>query len=71
MISLLLFKATGPVTSIYNRAPFFLAVFLAMTAFGTVEQLVIVKHRKKSVEKKETKKDKQQPDEPSGDWRTR
>ncbi len=41
MVLLLLYKGTRPVTIIDQRALFFAAVFGAMVAFGTLEQLVL------------------------------
>lgn len=41
MVLLLLYKGAIPVTVIDQKAPFFAAVFGAMIAFGTVEQLVL------------------------------
>ncbi|MHC4094897.1 MAG: hypothetical protein ACYSU3_02460 [Planctomycetota bacterium] len=41
MVLLLLYKGAMPVTVIDRKAPFFAAVFGAMVAFGTVEQLVL------------------------------
>jgi len=40
MVLLLLHKGAAPVTYISSRTVFFAAVFVAMTAFGTVEQLL-------------------------------
>jgi hypothetical protein len=41
MVLLLLYKGAMPVTVIDRKAPFFAAVFGAMIAFGTIEQLVL------------------------------
>ncbi|MHC4110580.1 MAG: hypothetical protein ACYSUY_05855 [Planctomycetota bacterium] len=41
MVLLLLYKGAMPVTVIDQKAPFFAAVFGAMVAFGTIEQLVL------------------------------
>jgi hypothetical protein len=59
MILLLLYKGSAPVSGICNRVPFYLGVFAAMTAFGTVEQLLLCQRiGKKLVRKKQIKQDK-------------
>jgi hypothetical protein len=59
MVLLLLFKGAMPVTVIDRKAPFFAAVFGAMVAFGTIEQLVLCPwfegRRKKRKDAKEGK----------------
>lgn len=71
MISLLLYKGSGPISCIANRQPFYAAVFLAMTAFGTIEQLLLCPRiGKKLMRKKQLNKtDEQQLDEQTPDWR--
>ncbi len=61
MILLLLYKGSAPLGSIYHRVPFYTVVFLAMTAFGTAEQLVFCQRtNKKQAAKKQTAKPKQE-----------
>lgn len=47
MISLLLYKGTAPITAIVGRTYFYTAVFAAMVAFGTIEQLLLCQHTKR------------------------
>jgi len=59
MILLLLYKGAMPVTGIYRRASLYAAVFIAMAAFGTIEQLLLCPWLKsKAIRRKEAKKDK-------------
>ena len=46
MTILLLYKGSLPLTCIYNRLPYFAAVFAAMTAFGAIEQMLLCKTKK-------------------------
>jgi hypothetical protein len=46
MVLLLLYKDSAPLSRIYNRSLFYTAVFLAMTAFGTVVQLLLCRRIK-------------------------
>jgi hypothetical protein len=46
MILLLLHKGSKPLSNIYERPFFYLSVFAAMVAFGTIEQLIICKSAK-------------------------
>ena len=48
MILLLLYKGSGPISSILQKSPFYAIVFGAMAAFGTVEQLIVC--RQKNIE---------------------
>ncbi len=48
MILLLLNKGSMPVSIISSRSSFYVAVFAAMMAFGTIEQFLLCKQRKKS-----------------------
>jgi len=71
MILLLLYKGAAPVSSICTRGWFYAAVFAAMTAFGTIEQLLLCKRPpKKPTAKKDVNKDKETSDEPRMSWRT-
>ncbi len=72
MILLLLYKGSAPITQIAARSPFYGAVFIGMTAFGTVEQLLLCRYEeKKSKRKKRADKDKQEPEQTSRSWRTK
>lgn len=46
MILLLLQKGSPAITGIFEKSSFYAIVFLAMTAFGTVEQLIFCKQKK-------------------------
>jgi len=46
MVSLLLYKGSGPVSDICNRGMFYLGVLGAMIAFGTIEQLLLLRRSK-------------------------
>ena len=57
MIILLLYKGTVPITYLARERFFYLAAFLAMVAFGVVEQLFLCKGQTKAApEKKQTAK---------------
>ena len=72
MTSLLLYRGAAPITCIYSRTPFYAAVFAAMTAFGTTEQLLLCQRDKEKLKrKKETNKGKKVPDETKPSWQTR
>lgn len=72
MILLLLYKGAAPISSIYSRTPFYAAIFAAMTAFGTMEQLLLYQlAEEKLTRKKETNKGKKGPHETRMSWRTR
>ena len=57
MIGLLIYKGALPVRAIAANMPFYILVFAAMAGFGTVEQLVFCKIRKRG------KQDKNKPEE--------
>jgi hypothetical protein len=64
MILLLLYKGSVPISSIYNKPPFYGAVFATMTVFGTMEQLLLCQRAKReSIRKKGADKDKEGPKE--------
>ena len=71
MILLLLYKGSVPISSIYSKPPLYGAVFVAMTGFGTIEQLLLCQRAKrKSIRKQEADKDKEGPKETTQAWRT-
>jgi hypothetical protein len=71
MILLLIYKGSAPILRISNRAPFYAAVFAAMTAFGTIEQLLICYHIKRRwARKKQAARDGQGPERRKQNWRT-
>lgn len=72
MILLLLHKGAAPVSYISSRTAFFAAVFVAMTAFGTVEQLLFCQP---AIPQRRTKKhqtaDEKRADAIQLNWRNR
>jgi len=68
MILLLLHKGAAPVGYIAGRGLFFAAVFIAMTAFGTFEQLLFCQP---AARKRATNKKNQQTDAAPMNWRNR
>ena len=71
MILLLLYKGADPISNIYNRTPFYAAVFTTMTTFGTIEQLLLYQHAKKKLPKKGNANNKEkEPNKRPSSWRT-
>ena len=71
MILLLLYKGSVPISSIYSKPPFYGAAFIAMTVFGTIEQLLLCQRAKRdSIRRKGADKDKDEPKETRQAWRT-
>jgi hypothetical protein len=71
MILLLLYKGALPITDMSNRTLFYVALFVAMTAFGTFEQLMLCPGPKAAAKKRQKA---EQEEEASGrkkqSWRT-
>lgn len=62
MISLLLYKGAAPISCISRKQPFYATAFIAMIAFGTIEQLLLCRSgRKKLIRKKEANKNREGP----------
>jgi hypothetical protein len=71
MIFLLLHKGSKPLSCIYERPFFYLGVFAAMVAFGTIEQLIICKPTKTgSAANGKTSEGKERPHRAWLSWRT-
>jgi hypothetical protein len=75
MVLLLLYKGSAPISNICYKAPYYGGVFLVMTVFGLVVQLLLCRQAKKrSTRKKEANKDKdrdgEEPWETRQSWRT-
>ncbi|MHC4559363.1 MAG: hypothetical protein ACYTFW_21860 [Planctomycetota bacterium] len=74
MILLLLYKGTTPVNRICSQPLIYAVVFSAMTAFGTLEQLLLCRRVKTQPAGKEEagkdKKDKKRTNKSKKDWRT-
>lgn len=72
LILLLLFKGSAPISRISSNTPFYAAVFAAMAAFGTVEQLLLCRSDKKGSAKEKGKgKDQQDSGRAGRGWRGR
>jgi len=70
MILLLLYKGSAPITKLADRTPFYAAIFIGMTAFGTLEQLLLCRREEgKSKRKKRISSDKQEPEQATRSWR--
>lgn len=52
MILLLLYKGAAPISYIIGKQSFYIAVLIAMTAFGTIEQLLLCQRAKKQLIRK-------------------
>ena len=62
MILLLLYKGAMPVGYISGRQSFYIAVFIAMIAFGTTEQLLLCQRaRRRLIRRKDANKGKEEP----------
>lgn len=71
MILLLLHKGALPVSIICSRPSFYATAFIAMTAFGTSEQLLLCKRSKTcSAGKRQIGKNKQEPNRTKKSWRS-
>ena len=71
MILLLLYKGSAPITKIVARTQFYGTVFIGMTAFGTLEQLLLCRYEeRKAKRKRRADKNKQEPEKAKRDWRT-
>ncbi|MBA7660873.1 hypothetical protein ES703_68879 [subsurface metagenome] len=70
MILLLLHKGAVPVSTIRSKPSYYATAFIAMTAFGTIEQLLLCKHPKThSGRKRRIGKNKEGPDRTEESWR--
>jgi len=71
MILLLLHKGTVPVSIICSKSSYYATAFIAMIAFGTIEQLLLCKHPKThSARRRRISKNKEEPDRTKEGWRT-
>ena len=71
MILLLLYKGSAPITKIAASTSFYAAIFIAMTAFGTLEQLLLCRREeRKSKRKKRISPDELEPEQSTRSWRT-
>lgn len=71
MILLLSYKGSAPITKIADKTSFYGTVFIAMTAFGTVEQLLLCRcAERRSSRKKQAIEDKQESEQTTRSWRT-
>jgi len=70
MILLLTYKAAVPLSHIGSKPSFYAAVFLAMIAFGTVEQLLLCRRPKGPIARKKADKNEKTTDRTRPNWRT-
>jgi len=71
MILLLLYKGSVPISSICSKPPFYGAIFITMTVFGTIEQLLLCQRAKRdSIRGNRANKCKEEPQETKQDWRS-
>ena len=71
MILLLLCKGSAPITKIADRTSFYAAIFIAMIAFGTLEQLLLCRREERKVRgEKRANRDKQGTEQTIQSWRT-
>lgn len=71
MILLLLHKGAVPVSIICSKSSYYATAFIAMTAFGTSEQLLFCKRQKThSTGKRQMGKNRQEPSQTKERWRT-
>jgi hypothetical protein len=67
MILLLSYKGSAPITKMAGGSPVYAAVFLAMVAFGTIEQWLLF--RLKRTQPAKAKKDKLESEQEKRSWR--
>ncbi len=71
MVLLLLYKGSEPITKIDSKAPFYAGVFVVMTAFGTVEQLLLYRSKSRHLKRKaKATPEEQEPEKTKQSWRT-
>jgi len=71
MILLLLHKGAVPVSIICSKSSYYATTFIAMIAFGMIEQLLLCKRQKsRSAGKRQMRKNKQEPSQTKETWRT-
>jgi len=71
MILLLLYKGSAPISGIGNKPLFYGGVFVAMAAFGTIEQLLVCRPAKRhGTRKKEASKQDEKGEGTKRRWRT-
>jgi len=70
MILLLVWKGSAPITGLSSRGTFYGGVFVAMAAFGTLEQLLLCRREKKPAKESKTDKQPQDAERTKHSWRT-
>lgn len=70
LIMLLLWKGSMPISRIQNRASFYGLVFLGMTAFGTIEQLLLSLRAKRRLTRLEQARADVEQEQSKQGWRT-
>lgn len=72
MILLLLCKGSAPISKMCSRTSLCATVFISMTAFGTIEQLLLCRRaERKAIREKQTNKDKHEPERTTQSWRNK
>lgn len=70
LILLLLYKGVAPISSMRNRPIFYLGIFIAMAACGTLEQLLLCRRVKKPSKRKgQADRQKEEPSITKQNWR--
>ncbi|MFB0524336.1 MAG: hypothetical protein ACETVZ_02265 [Phycisphaerae bacterium] len=71
MILLLLYKGSAPITKIADRTSFYAAIFIAMAAFGTLEQLLLCRREERKARgERRASGEKQGTEQTTQRWRT-
>jgi hypothetical protein len=70
MILLLLYKGSAPITGLCRKVPFYGGIFIAMTVFGTVVQLLLCQRAEKRSIRKKRVEDKEEYEKAKQRWRT-
>lgn len=70
MVWLLLYKGSVPISTIFRKGKFYGTVFVAMTVFGTLIQLLLYWHATKKKKRKKPGENDQQQEGTKQPWRT-
>jgi len=72
MVLLLLYKGSSPISRIADRSSFYLTVLVVMIAFGTIEQYLLCRDRKRQpTRKKPANNEPQEPQQTKQNWRNK
>jgi len=70
MVSLLLYKGSVPISAIFRKGKFYGTIFIEMTVFGTLIQLLLYWRAAKKKKKKNSDQNDQQQEGTEQPWRT-